>query len=210
MRRRYKKFARKTYRFLRNRRRRRENRLFAWLGDRILNRDLWKPRRHAVATGVAIGVAVSMLPPIPVQMLLAAIIAVLLRGNIPIAAATCWISNPLTWWPILYSQRLFGDWVLQPSSFDELHPTFHSVRCTALGVVVFALVLSPLAYFVTFALWDAVGWLTRRVALAEKKIEPLVRDRVRSARAKKSKSGSNSKSKSEAKPPLATTTPTEP
>ena len=170
MRRRYKRFARNTYRFLRNRRRRRENRFFEWLGDRILNRDLWKPSRHAVAVGVAIGVAISMLPPIPVQMLLAAIIAVLLRANIPIAAATCWISNPLTWAPILYFQKSFGDWILRPSSFDELHPTFHTLRCTALGAVVFAVVLSPLSYFLTYALWDATSWLTRRAVVAEKKL----------------------------------------
>ena len=206
MRRRYKKFARKTYRFLRNRKRRRENRFFEWLGDRILNRDLWRPRRHAVAIGVAIGVAVSMLPPIPVQMLLAAVIAVLLRGNIPIAAAACWVSNPLTWAPILYFQRAFGDWVLRPRSFDELHPTFHTLRCTALGAVVFALVLAPLGYFITFALWDAIGWLGRRAApIAEKKIEPLVHARLhRSARAKESKSEPDAKS------PLVTTTSPEP
>ena len=162
MRRRYKRFARKTYRFLRNRKRRRENRFFDWLGDRVLHRGLWKPRRHAVAVGLALGVAVAMLPPIPIQMLLAAVLAVFLGGNIPAAAAACWVSNPLTWYHIHYYQRQLGDWILRPSEFDSLHPNIHFARCIALGAVVFALVLAPLAYFLTFALWDAVSWIGRK------------------------------------------------
>ena len=166
MRRRYKRFARNTYRFLRNRRRRRENRFFNWLGSRVLNRGLWRPERHAMATGVAIGLAVAMLPPIPVQMLLAAVIAVFLRANIPIAAASCWLSNPLTWAPILYLQKSIGDWLLKPDSFDALHPNIHTLRCTALGAVVLAVVLAPLGYFLVYALWDAVRWTARRTMRA--------------------------------------------
>lgn len=166
MRRRYKRFARNTYRFLRNRRRRRENRFFDWLGSRVLNRSLWRPERHAVATGVAIGLAVAMLPPIPVQMLLAAVIAVFLRANIPIAAAACWLSNPLTWAPILYLQKSIGDWLLKPDSFDALHPNIHTLRCTALGAVVLAVILAPLGYFLVYALWDAVRWTARRTMRA--------------------------------------------
>jgi uncharacterized protein (DUF2062 family) len=173
MRRRYKKFARNTYRFLRNRRRRRENRFFAWLGKRVLNRGFWNRDRHSIAVGVAIGLAVAMLPPIPVQMLLAVIIAVLLRANIPIAAAACWLSNPLTWAPILVLQKTIGDWMLMPGGFDDLHPNYHALRCTALGAVVIAMVLAPLGYFFVYVLWDVVGWLVGRIVpVARKKTEP--------------------------------------
>ena len=164
MRRRYRRFARKTYRFLRCPRRRRDSRLHDWLAARVLNRHLWKPERHPVAISVAIGLAVAMLPPIPVQMLVAAVVAVLLRGNIPIAAAACWVSNPLTWYPILVLQRSIGDWLLRPGSFDELHPNIHTLRCTALGAVVLAIVLAPLGYFLVYVLWDMFGWIGRRLA----------------------------------------------
>lgn len=162
MRRRYKKFARKIYRFLRNPRRRRNNRLHGWLGSRVLNRHLWKPERHPVAVGMAIGLAVAMLPPIPVQMLLAAILAVLLSGNIPIAAAACWVSNPISWAPILMLQRAIGDWALRPGDFDSLHPNIHTLRCTALGAIAMAIVLAPLGYFLVYVLWDLFGWVARR------------------------------------------------
>ncbi|MFT4548069.1 MAG: hypothetical protein ACI9UA_004603 [Pseudoalteromonas tetraodonis] len=176
MRRRYQRFARNTYRFLRNRKRRRENRFFAWLGRRVLNRDFWKPDRHAMAIGLAIGMAVSMLPPIPVQMLIAAVIAVLMRANIPMAAAACWVSNPVSWGPILILQRTIGDWMLPQSAFDELHPTYHVLRCTALGAVVMAVVLAPLGYFLVYVLWDLISKLLGfTVPLAKKKIEPLVK-----------------------------------
>ena len=166
MRRRYKRFARNTYRFLRNRKRRRENRFFGWLGASVLNRSVWKPERHAVATGVAIGLAVAMLPPIPIQMLLAAVIAVVLRANIPMAAASCWLSNPVSWAPILMLQRSIGDWMLQPGEFDALHPNIHTVRCTALGAVVMAMILAPLGYFLVYTLWDTVRWLARKPSTA--------------------------------------------
>ena len=176
MRRRYNRFARNTYRFLRNRKRRRENRFFAWLGSRVLRRGYWKPDRHSMATGVAIGLAVAMLPPIPVQMLLAAVIAVLLHANLPVAAAACWFSNPLTWAPILYLQRSIGDWMLRPGSFDVLHPNVHTLRCTALGAVVLASILAPLGYFAVYVMWDAVRWLANRtLPVAVRKIEPIVK-----------------------------------
>src|SRR5215510_3493496 len=40
-------------------------------------------------------------------MVLVALLAVLLRVNIPIAFATIWISNPMTWVP----QYVFAHWV---------------------------------------------------------------------------------------------------
>ena len=169
MRRRYKRFARNTYRFLRNRKRRRENRFFEWLGSRVLNRGLWKPDRNTIATGVAIGAVVSMLPPIPVQMLVAALVAVLIKGNIPAAAAACWISNPVTWLPILHYQRRLGHWLLRPDEFDAVHPGFHMMRSTALGAIVFAMILAPLAYFGTRFIWDLCGW----TAKSSKKMVPL-------------------------------------
>ena len=176
MRRRYNRFARNTYRFLRNRKRRRENRFFAWLGSRVLRRGYWRPERHAVATGVAVGLAVSMLPPIPVQMLVAAAIAVLLHANLPIAAAACWFSNPVTWAPILFLQRSIGDWLLKPGSFDDLHPNVHTIRCTALGAVVMAAVLAPLGYSIVYVLWDAIRCLARRtMPIAARQIEPIVK-----------------------------------
>jgi hypothetical protein len=52
--------------------------------------------------------------------------------------------------------------MLQPGEFDALHPSIHTLRCTALGAVVLALVIAPLGYFFVYALWDAIRWTARR------------------------------------------------
>jgi uncharacterized protein (DUF2062 family) len=46
--------------------------------------------------------------PIPGQMIVAAIGAIKLRGNAVIAIAACWVTNPVTQFPIWYFQERFG------------------------------------------------------------------------------------------------------
>lgn len=76
----------------------------------IRRRELWIPRRDAVANGVAIGAFFSMIP-IPFQMAPSALVAMRARANIPFAMAACWISNPLTLGPLLWAQYRFGGWM---------------------------------------------------------------------------------------------------
>jgi len=158
----YKQFARKTYRYLRNPKRRRENRLFGWLGNRVLNRDLWHPERHAIALGASIGLTLSMLPPIPIQMLLAAFLAVFFRANIPIAAAACWFSNPLTWGPIIWWQNHIGDRLLHHQ--DGMSLAMHEIRCWALGAVILAVIIAPVGYALVATIWHLVIWIAQRSA----------------------------------------------
>ena len=75
----------------------------------IRNRNLWIPCRDTVATGVSIGLFLSMML-MPFQMLPAALLAMRLRANVPIAMAVCWVSNPITLPAILYAQFRLGRW----------------------------------------------------------------------------------------------------
>ena len=61
--------------------------------------NLWHLNRRSVPIGGAIGVFLGFMP-ILGQMPIAAILALLFRGNIAIALAFTWISNPVTALPI--------------------------------------------------------------------------------------------------------------
>ncbi len=50
--------------------------------------------------------------PVPTQMLLAALLAIVSRSNLPIAVALVWITNPLTIGPMFFFAYKLGLWLL--------------------------------------------------------------------------------------------------
>ena len=70
------------------------------LGERLLAPDLWHLTRQSVSAAFAVGLFVAWIP-IPMQMAVAAGLAMLVRCNLPISVALVWISNPLTLAPML-------------------------------------------------------------------------------------------------------------
>lgn len=72
---------------------------------------LWHFNRRATVRGLAIGAFFAFVP-VPWQMLLAAITAVWVRFNLPVAIAMVWITNPVTLPPIAYLNYQFGAWLL--------------------------------------------------------------------------------------------------
>ena len=77
----------------------------------LFHRSLWVPCRDTVASGLAIGLFLSMMPMIP-QSIVAAILAMRVRVNIPFAMAACFISNPLTNVPFWIAQIRLGQWLI--------------------------------------------------------------------------------------------------
>jgi uncharacterized protein len=61
----------------------------------------WSLHRRSITLAVAIGVFVSFIP-LPVHIVTAAIVAVILRINIPVTIASVFVSNPLTMVPQFY------------------------------------------------------------------------------------------------------------
>ena len=116
---RYLRLVRRSFRLLRNPRIRRYPWLIRLLAP-IFDRQLWHPCRENVATGLAIGLFMAMLP-IPGQMILAAITAMKFRGNVVIAIAACWVTNPVTQIPIAFFQERFGT-LLRQSLHIPVHP----------------------------------------------------------------------------------------
>ena len=73
--------------------------------------DLWHMNRRSVAGAVFIGLFSAFLP-IPMQMVIAALLAIVSRCNVPIAVALVWITNPITITPMFYFCYRLGAWLL--------------------------------------------------------------------------------------------------
>ncbi len=77
-----------------------KSKALSWVSHWLADGRLWHLNRHSVSTAVFIGLFCSFMP-IPMQMLLAALIAISLRANVAISVVFVWISNPITM-PILF------------------------------------------------------------------------------------------------------------
>ena len=117
--------------------------------------------RRSVGGGLWVGVFIGLLP-IPGQTILAVIGAILLRVNVPIAAVTVWISNPITFVPIFYLAYRIGAIILDipiEAFPDELSWTWLSEEITlrwkplALGSLIMALLVSSTVYLLVSVAW---------------------------------------------------------
>lgn len=135
---------------------------------RVLHADD-PPRR--LALGAAAGLCVAFTPTVGVQMVAAAALAWVMRGNKAVAVAMVWITNPLTIVPIYYpcywlGAHLTGYEMVHISWWEELvdPPTagwwdtvaymwghFMEVAVPLwVGCVFVALILATVGYFVTY------------------------------------------------------------
>jgi uncharacterized protein (DUF2062 family) len=117
---------------------------------------------------MAVGLFAAFLP-IPLQMLLAAALAVTVRGNIPIAVSLVWLTNPITMPAVFFCTYQTGAWLMDVPARtlpDELTWEWITNQLSTLwqpfllGSVVTGLVLGVLAYFVTMAYWR--WWVARQ------------------------------------------------
>lgn len=77
----------------------------------LRNPEIWHLHRRSVSGAAFIGLFCAFLP-IPFQMLLAALLAIASRCNLPMSMALVWITNPLTIPPIFYFAYRLGAWLL--------------------------------------------------------------------------------------------------
>ncbi len=116
---RYLRLVRRAYRLLRSPTFKRHPRIQRMMLP-LFERERWQPCRQTVANGLAIGLFVSQIP-VPGQMLLAAILTLPFRANLPLSIAACWVTNPLTMGPIVFWQAKLGDF-LRANLGIPVHP----------------------------------------------------------------------------------------
>ena len=153
----------------------REHKSLRFLGTLLHDPNLWHLNRHSVARGMAVGLFAAFLP-IPAQMLVAAALAVVVRGNMPIAVSLVWLTNPITMPAVFFCTYQAGAWLMDvPARHlpDELTWEWISSELSTLwqpfllGSVVVGLVLGVIAYFGVMMYWR--WWVSRQWARRKKK-----------------------------------------
>jgi uncharacterized protein len=158
---------------------------------RILNPLLKEPNlfhlnRHSVSVAMFAGIFTAFLP-IPGQTLVAALLALLLRANLPLCIALIWITNPLTMGPIFYLTFELGRWILgSPPMAFHFQPTWewfeiqgeHLLAPLFTGSVITGVVLGTIGYVVMNQLWrwQVVKSWEERKTRRQRKLKELIRN----------------------------------
>ena len=145
----------------------RSNKSLRFLGHLIHDANLWHLNRHSVARAMAVGLFAAFIP-IPMQMLLAASLAIPVRGNLPISIGLVWLTNPITMPPVFYCTYKLGAWMMQlPAISLPEHLSLEWITSELgalwqpflLGSFVTGVVCAALGYSLTMLYWR---WWVRR------------------------------------------------
>lgn len=115
----------------------RANRFVQWLGPWVQHPRLWHIDRRGIALGLAIGLFFGLSIPVA-QILFAAIFAVILRANLPVAVFSTLVSNPFTFSPIYYAGYRLGSLLLgEPSESISESDLDADIETTAYGLAAY-------------------------------------------------------------------------
>ena len=172
----------------------------------VLRPELWRFTRRSVPRAIALGFFLGVLIPFA-HSVMAALLAVVVRANVPVAVTATWISNPVTWlvmWPLAYRlgwllmrmDRLIG---LRPmaealpdiaarAGGGEGHHHALAQRVSemgltmACGLLAEAVVVATLGYGVASLVWRLQVARRRRVRLARGLLARISREQPPEAR----------------------------
>lgn len=161
----------------------RQNRHIRFFGTALHHPNLWHLNRKSVAGGTAVGLFCGLVPG-PLQMLSAALLAILFRVNLPVAVILTWYTNPFTIVPLYYIAYKLGMFVtggnghvLPGGDLDLLGrpivewipALFHWLAAMGkpflLGLFLLALILAVSGYLLVIAAWRVhvmLSWKKRR------------------------------------------------
>ena len=141
----------------------RSSRLVSWFGSWLQHPNLWHLNRHSVSGAVAIGLFAGLVPG-PLQMLTAALLAVPLRKNLPLALMMTLYTNPFTIVPLYVLAYAYGRLLLPgehaafPDSFEMTWVSFQELflslgKPLAVGLVALACTLAVAGYVAVQLAW---------------------------------------------------------
>lgn len=148
----------------------------------LLHPRLWHLNRHSAAGAVAAGLFCGLIPG-PLQMLGAAICALIFRVNLPLAMFVTLYTNPFTIVPLYVGAYQIGRVAVGESNGFLMPPSFNPANVVAwteamqqwmlavakplgIGLVLLASGLAVAGYFATRAAWRAwliAAWRRRKV-----------------------------------------------
>jgi hypothetical protein len=138
------------------------HRSLRFMGTLLHDPNIWHLTRHSVSMAFFVGLFVAFIP-LPGQMLIAALIALVLRSNLAISVALVWVTNPLTMPPIFYLAYKVGHAVLGagPLAESDFEPTLAWIAASLsanwqpfiLGCLICGLFFGLLGAALTRGLW---------------------------------------------------------
>lgn len=154
------------------------SRMLRPVAHRVLAPELWRLTRRSVPRGVALGMVTGILFPVA-QIPFSALLALPLRANIPAAALTTFITNPVTTPPLWVAAYWIGKWALhldQALPGDPLRDAVETgwvqwlmsdaAPATAVGLMIVTVVFAVGGYFLTalgWRIWIGRKWQNRRI-----------------------------------------------
>ena len=157
------------------------------LGPRITEPNLWYINRKSISGAIFWGIICAWIP-FPAQMLVASICAIAFRVNLPLSITITWLTNPFTLIPIFYSSYCLGSFIFglpilnlteikqvavhfSTGMFSDAAPLattyVFSMRALLVGLVVEALIVATISYFIVQLLWRCHvmhEWKKRQIA----------------------------------------------
>ncbi|MCB1700054.1 MAG: DUF2062 domain-containing protein [Pseudomonadales bacterium] len=143
------------------------------LGDWIYATNLWHLNRYSASMAFFVGLFVAFLP-IPGQMVVAALLAVAMRCNLPISVCLVWVTNPVTMPALYFAAYKVGALIInEPLTAMKFELNFHWLGSQLahiwqpflLGCLVCGLFFGSVGYFVVSMLWRwrvSVHWTERK------------------------------------------------
>jgi hypothetical protein len=150
------------------------NKNLQFLGNLLHDPNLWHLNKRSVSGGMAVGLCMAFIP-VPMQMLFAAILAILFRVNLALSVSLVWITNPFTIPPIFYFAYKVGAFLLgiTPQHLDAsftmewLFKVLDQIwQPFLLGCCVFSCLGAIMGYFFVRILWSTQirrSWNERRI-----------------------------------------------
>ena len=154
------------------------NRYLKPIAHRFLRSDLWRFTRRSVPRGVALGMLAAFLIPVG-QIFGAVFLALPIRANVPIAALTTFITNPLTYPFWIAAANQVGKFTLRVDALTLGQPLNNHMSSefgmwlswfvreagvTAFGFLLLAIVFAALGYVISsfgWRWWTARKWHRR-------------------------------------------------
>ena len=151
----------------------------------VLRSDLWRFNRRSVPRGIALGLFVGIMIPLA-HFVTAALLAVFVRANIPMALAATFIGFPAFLPIIIYLGDKVGSWLLRVDAMTVVAPVTQTMQATetdhllsiltqkgpsvAFGMFVIATILATVGYLLSSLLWRVRVGSKRARRLAEARL----------------------------------------
>ncbi len=151
-----------------------QNKLLRLFAPFLADPRLWHMNRSALMRAIYVGVIIAFLP-LPGQMLLALIGALIFRANVPMSIALTWLTNPLTSIPVFWAAywvgaTLLGEpaiglrtigivltdatlWLVADKPNPFIHYNFFSFKAFGLGLLICAIITSAVCALVFNLFW---------------------------------------------------------